>query len=311
MIIEEQLKKRILVLDGAMGTMIKRALSKSDNNSIKEKSNDLLNITRPEIIEKIHKDYIDAGADIIETNTFNCNDLSLKEYGLQGKTYEISLAGARIAKKVAESYKNRKIYVAGSIGPTNMSLYFLSKDKTIDIDSKKEELKKIYIPQIEGVIDGGADIIFIETVYDSLNAEVTLETVLDILRKKQKELPIFVSATLGENGKIYSGETPDELFKKLDRKEVTGYGFNCSYGSAKLISSVKKLCESTDKFILFYPNAGLPDKNGNYVDTPEIMGKYMKELIDGGTVNIVGGCCGTTPEHIKVISSFIKREIAD
>lgn len=302
----DELRTRIMVLDGAMGTMIKRACPKPEDYKGYDGCNDVLNITSPEIIENIHREYIDAGADIIETNTFNCNDLSLKKYGLEGKTYEICLAGANIAKKVADSYKDRKIYVAGSVGPTNMSLYFLSQEKDVDMDAEKEKLKKIYTPQIEGVIDGGADIILLETVYDSLNAQIAIDTVLEILGKKGKELPIFLSATVGEKGRIFSGENPHELFTKLDRKEIAGYGFNCSYGSAKLMDYVRELAKDTDKFVVVYPNAGLPDKDGKYADTPEIMGGYLKELMDSGDINIVGGCCGTTPEYIKIISSCAK-----
>ena len=298
----DQLKNKIMVLDGAMGTMIKSFNLDTEDFMGKDGCNEILNESRSDIIKKIHNLYIDAGADIIETNTFNCNSIALKGYGLENKSYDLNLLGTKIAVSVAKE-KSKKIWVAGSVGPTSLSLFMEGANNL----QKRKVLKEAYYDQIKGIVDGGADIILLETVYDFFNLEVALEVTLEIFKEKNVNLPIFISVTINESGRIFSGESIKEIIEKVDRKEISGYGFNCSFGAKKLIPFVEGIKKYTDKYIIFYPNAGLPDSEGKYADTPEIMANYLKLLIEDRKVDIIGGCCGTTPDHIKAIASIIKK----
>lgn len=296
--IQNELKKRIFILDGAMGTEIKR------NIQLKDKQlNEELNIINPEIIKKIHREYIKAGADIIESNTFNSNEMALQNSKFKGKSYALSFEGVMLAKEIAKEYKN--IYVAASIGPTNKSLFLEKNDCTFDV--KKNEFIKDIKGQIAGVIDADPDLILLETVYDSLNLEIMLEVIKYNFNKKNKQIPIIVSLTVGENGKIFSGESFDEIIEKVDTEDIIGYGINCSYGSEKLINLIEQIALNNRKLMIVYPNAGLPDSNGNYKETPEIFSKYMEKIMRNNKVNIVGGCCGTTSEYIKILSNSSKN----
>lgn len=300
----EELKKRILILDGAIGTTIKKY--RENQNIENDILNEELNLLYPDIVKEIHRSYIKAGADIIETNTFNSNDMSAKKYKIENNSsYKISLTGVLLAKEVAGEIKNKKIYIAGSIGPTSTSL-FLEKNKE-SFEKVKVEFIESIKGQIEGVIDGKPDFLFLETVYDSINLEVMINTIKNIFKQKQVSIPIIISLTLGENGKIFSGETFEEIIKKVDNELIIGYGINCSYGSQNLVNLIEEIERINKKLMIIYPNAGLPDKNGVYKETPEIFVNYMKKIMDNQKVNIVGGCCGTTYEYIKKLSDCSKN----
>ena len=305
-----ELKERILVLDGATGTAIysyklteddfRGEILKGHPTPLKG-CHGLLNITRPDVIREIHQKYIAAGADIIETNTFNCNGISLEEYGIKEMVFQLVKAGAETAGAVADEHfkkSGKKIFTAGSIGPASKSL---SRGQ-ITFD----ELKNIYLVQIGGVIAGGVDCLLIETIYDRLNAEAALSAAEELFFQRGESLPVMPSMTVNNEGKIFSGESVEEVIYKLDREYVISFGINCSSKADDLVPIVKRIKNSTGKYVSLYPNAGLPDENGEYKETPEMMAASMKELVDEGLVNIIGGCCGTNYEHIKAIASMIK-----
>ena len=278
-----ELKKRILVLDGATGTAIQKYnLSEIDFQG-KKGCNEILNISRPDIIKEIHTGYIKAGADIIETNSFNCNRISLKDYGIEDMSYTLSKKGAELAREIADNFyktSGKKIYVAGSIGPTSKSLSLPVGDNPYERELNFDQMKNIYSEQIEGVIDGGADCILIETIFDGLNAKAALIAAEELFEKKNIQLPIMISATVNKQGKIFSGQSIESLIVALDRPSIISFGLNCSFGAKDLIPMIKKIAAFTDKYISLYPNAGLPNENGEYEETPEITTGYLKELVD-------------------------------
>ena len=284
--IRNEIKKRILILDGGIGSSLK-----------KYKFSNFINLENPEIIKNIHQDFIDAGADIIETNTFNINFLTTKE-----KTYKICKTGANLALEVAKKSKDKKIFVAGSIGPTEMSLFSLSKNQDINISDKKNELRKIYFDQIKALIDCNIDFLLFETVYDSLNLEVGLNLAYDIMNKENREIPIIISLTIDEKGKIFSGEDIYDIINKFDCEKILAYGYNCSFGSEKLVNTIKNI--KISKPLIIYPNAGTPDKNGNYLESPEIFVNNLLKIKD--KANIIGGCCGVTPQYINLLRKKLK-----
>lgn len=295
MLLHQLLEKKILILDGAMGTAIKKFnLSSEEFDGCCE----ILNLTHPEIIKKIHLDYLNAGADIIETNSFNCSS-----------SYTLSKLAAQLANDAVKEYSatnERPIFIAGAVGPTNKissNIQGISSEMKIDINS----LEKAYREQIQGLIDGGIDILLIETIFDASNAKVALNVAQKIIRNSNLEIPIMISATINRDGTLFSGETLVELISEIDNPDIISYGFNCSFGVKELIPFVKDLKKHTDKYISFYPNAGLPDAEGKYLDTPHIMLNSLKELIEKKYINILGGCCGTTPEHILAFSNYIKK----
>lgn len=306
-----ELKKRILVLDGATGTAIQKYnLSEIDFQG-KKGCNEILNISRPDIIKEIHTSYIKAGADIIETNSFNCNRISLKDYGIEDMSYTLSKKGAELAREIADNFyktSGKKIYVAGSIGPTSKSLSLPVGDNPYERELNFDQMKNIYSEQIEGVIDGGADCILIETIFDGLNAKAALIAAEELFEKKNIQLPIMISATVNKQGKIFSGQSIESLIVALDRPSIISFGLNCSFGAKDLIPMIKKIAAFTDKYISLYPNAGLPNENGEYEETPEITTGYLKELVDKKQVNILGGCCGTHFSHIKAIADLVKNK---
>ena len=304
----ELLNEKILILDGGFGTaVLSKNISESDlipQGYTVKGSNDVLNITRPEIVEEIHGEFIAAGADIIETNTFNANRISLADYGMENLVRDINLAGAKLAKKAAQE---KGAFVAGSVGPTNKSVSF-----PVDfMDSSKraitpDELFFAYMEQVDALYDGGCDIILIETIFDGLNAKLALQAAKTVFERKGEPLPVMVSTTVNEGGRLLSGQTIEGLFAAINQPEVVSFGLNCSFGAEKMEQFLRDINGFSNKYVSFYPNAGLPDENGNYKDTPDFMAEKIKKLATDGLINIAGGCCGTTADHIKAISEALK-----
>ncbi|HJH07176.1 methionine synthase [Fusobacterium ulcerans] len=304
-----ELKKRVLVLDGATGTAIQKYNLTDEDFQGKKGCNEILNITKPDVIKEIHTKYIEAGADIIETNSFNCNRISLKDYEIEDMSYTLSKKGAELARETADNFyktSGKKIYVAGSIGPTSKSLSLPMGDVPYEREINFDQMKKIYSEQIEGVIDGGVDCLLIETIFDGLSAKAALVAAEDLFEKKNIQLPIMISATVNRQGKIFSGQSIESLITALDRPSIISFGLNCSFGAKDLIPMIKRIASFTDKYISLYPNAGLPNEEGEYEETPEITAGYLKELVDEKKVNILGGCCGTHFSHIKAIADLVK-----
>ena len=317
----EELKKRILVIDGAMGTNIKNyRLKEKDfrgellkSFSVNQKwNNDLLSITNPIIIRNIHKGFLEAGADIIETNTLNSNRFSQGNYSLEGLVYKLNYYGAKIARDLCDEFKlkdGKKRYVAGSVGPTNRIITLRTDiDNTIERNIDFQILKEVYEEQISALIDGGIDIVLIETVINSINAKAAIVAANEVYKRKNKVLPIMVSATISnKSGKLLSGESLIDLEKVIKNENVISIGINCSFGSKGLLPFIKELSKFEDLFISIYPNAGFPNKNGIYEESPIIMARNIEEIIKSGCVNIVGGCCGTTFKHIEEICKMSKK----
>jgi 5-methyltetrahydrofolate--homocysteine methyltransferase len=311
----KELNKRILVLDGATGTMIQKyRLSENDfrgsifRNHKKDLkgNNDILCLTQPEIIAEIHKEYLEAGADIIETNTFNANRISQSDYQTEDSAYEINFSAAKIAKAQADIFSKKNAdkqrFVAGSVGPTNRTLS-MSPDvnnpgyRNISFD----ELKDAYYEQIAGLIEGGADIILIETIFDTLNAKSAIYAVSEYFKKNNVVLPVMLSGTIiDKSGRTLSGQMLDAfLISVAHTPNLLSLGLNCSLGSEDMRQYIKEISEKVNIYTSLYPNAGLPNEFGEYDESPEYMAKYAQEYSKNGYVNIIGGCCGTTPEHIK------------
>lgn len=304
-----ELKKRVLVLDGATGTAIQKYNLTDEDFQGKKGCNEILNITKPDVIKEIHTKYIEAGADIIETNSFNCNRISLKDYEIEDMSYTLSKKGAELARETADNFyktSGKKIYIAGSIGPTSKSLSLPMGDVPYEREINFDQMKKIYSEQIEGVIDGGVDCLLIETIFDGLSAKAALVAAEELFEKKNIQLPIMISATVNRQGKIFSGQSIESLITALDRPSIISFGLNCSFGAKDLIPMIKRIASFTDKYISLYPNAGLPNEEGEYEETPEITAGYLKELVDEKKVNILGGCCGTHFSHIKAIADLVK-----
>ena len=312
-----ELNSRILVLDGAMGTMIQTyKLEEEDfrgdrfkNHEILLKgNNDLLSITRPDIIKDIHIGYIDSGADIIQTNTFSSTSIAMEDYALQDLVYELNFESAKIAREVADKFDNKK-YVAGSIGPTNKTAS-MSPDvndpgfRAITFD----ELVESYKEQIKGLVDGGSDILLVETVFDTLNAKAALMAINDYFEENNISLPVMLSGTITDNsGRTLSGQTVNAFLISLSHFPLLSIGFNCALGADKLRPYLKRLSNSTNFFTSVYPNAGLPNAFGEYDQTPNGMLTQLREYLEENLVNIIGGCCGTTFDHIKLISEEVKK----
>ena len=312
-----EFNSRILVLDGAMGTMIQTyKLEEEDfrgdrfkNHEILLKgNNDLLSITRPDIIKDIHKGYIDSGADIIQTNTFSSTSIAMEDYALQDLVYELNFESAKIAREVTDKFDNKK-YVAGSIGPTNKTAS-MSPDvndpgfRAITFD----ELVKSYKEQIKGLVDGGSDILLVETIFDTLNAKAALMAINDFFEENNTSLPVMLSGTITDNsGRTLSGQTVNAFLISLSHFPLLSIGFNCALGADKLRPYLKRLSNSTNFFTSVYPNAGLPNAFGEYDQTPNGMLTQLREYLEENLVNIIGGCCGTTFDHIKLISEEVKK----
>ena len=307
----EQLNKKILVLDGATGTAIQKYNLDDKFFLGKKGCNEILNITKPEIIKEIHLKYIEAGADIIETNSFNSNKISLSEYNLGDKSYEFAKLSAQLACEVKNRYfekTGKKIWVAGSIGPTSKSASIPTGDIPYERQISFDELREAYSEQIQGLIDGGIDILLIETIFDGINAKSAVVACEEVFEKIGKNFPVMISATVNKQGKLLSGQSVESLVVSLDRNFIISFGLNCSFGAKDLVPLIKKLGKFTDKYISLYPNAGLPNENGEYDETPEKMSEDLKELVEENRINILGGCCGTHFAHISAISKLVKNK---
>ena len=315
--IRKELEKRILVIDGAMGTMIQRyQLTEADfrgerfrdHLSDLQGNNDLLNITRPDIIKEIHAEYLDAGADIIETNTFSTQVISLADYHLEELAYELSYEGARIAKEVASEYtKNnpdKPRFVAGAVGPTNRTAS-LSPDvndpgyRAVTFD----DLAEAYYDQVRGLVDGGSDVLLVETIFDTLNAKAALFAINRYAEESGKHLPIMISGTITDaSGRTLSGQTVEAFWNSIRHANLLSVGLNCALGDREMRPHLEEISNIADVFISAYPNAGLPNEFGQYDETAHETAHQVDDFMQAGLVNIVGGCCGTTPEHIKCIA---------
>lgn len=316
------LKERILILDGAMGTMIQRYKLEEndfrgkrfiDHSSPLKGNNDLLSITKPEIIKEIHAKYLEAGADIIETNTFTSTSIAQADYKLEDIVYEMNFESAKIAREVAdkftESEPGKPRFVAGSIGPTNRSAS-LSPDvndpgfRNITFD----ELVDSYHQQAKGLLDGGVDILLVETIFDTLNAKAALFAIQKLFFETGKKLPVMVSGTITDaSGRTLSGQTDEAFLYSVSNPELLSIGFNCALGAKQLRPHISSLAEKSPLLISAHPNAGLPNEFGEYDETPESTAIQIEEFLKDGLLNIVGGCCGTTPEHIKAIADVAKK----
>lgn len=320
--IREVVKDRILVLDGAMGTMIQRHKLEEedfrrgwfeDHKQPLKGNNDLLSLTRPDIIKDIHSAYFAAGADIAETNTFSGTTIAQSDYGLEDAVYDINYQSAKIAKEVADEFTAKEPekprYVAGSIGPTNRTAS-ISPDvndpgyRAISFD----ELVEAYSLQVKALIEGGVDLLLVETVFDTLNAKAALYAIDVVQEELKTDLPIMVSGTITDaSGRTLTGQTTESFLISISHMPLFSVGLNCALGAKELRPYLKIMDEKAPFFVSAHPNAGLPNEFGEYDETPEQMGDQIEAFLDEGIVNIVGGCCGTTPEHIKVIADKAAR----
>jgi 5-methyltetrahydrofolate--homocysteine methyltransferase len=324
--IEKQLQDQILVLDGAMGTMIQRyPLEEADfrgdrfasHASSLKGNNDLLNLTRPDIIFDIHKEYLAAGADIIETNTFSGTTIAQADYQLEDAVYDINFQGAKLARNAADLFTDKPRFVAGSIGPTNRTAS-ISPDvnnpgyRAVSFD----DLKTAYKEQIEALMDGGVDVLLIETVFDTLNAKAALFAANEVFEHRKIALPIMISGTITDrSGRTLSGQTPEAFLISLQHVKLLSIGLNCALGSELMEPYLEVLSDKSPFAVSAHPNAGLPNAFGQYDETAEIMGLKVESFFKKGLVNIIGGCCGTTPEHIAKIAElaahYSPRKITD
>lgn len=307
------LKEKILILDGAMGTMIQRHKLQEEDyrgerfkevEKLQKGNNDLLCLTQPEIIENIYRAYLEAGADIIETNSFNATTISMEDYGMEQYAKEINIEAAKIAKKAADDYTkqnpNKPRFVAGAIGPTNKTASISPKvENPIFRAITFDDLKKAYKEQAEGLIEGGIDVFLVETIFDTLNAKASLFAIEEVKKERNLDIPIMISVTLSDKaGRTLSGQTIGAFLASINHINYLSVGLNCSFGASDMKPFLKELARLAPSYISAYPNAGLPNQFGEYDETPEIMAVQIKEFIEEGLVNILGGCCGTTPEHI-------------
>ncbi|MDB5227097.1 MAG: 5-methyltetrahydrofolate--homocysteine methyltransferase [Bacteroidota bacterium] len=318
-LLNEIARKRILILDGAMGTMIQRyQLEEEDYRGDRFKDhpyslkgdNDLLSITRPDIVKEIHRQYFEAGADIVETNTFSGTTIAQADYHLEDAVWDINFQSAKIAKEVAdemtakEPHKPR--FVAGAMGPTNRTCS-LSPDvndpgfRAVTFD----ELANAYHDQAKALIEGGSDILLVETIFDTLNAKAALFAIQTLFEEIGREYPVMISGTITDaSGRTLSGQTTEAFLISVSHVNLFSVGLNCALGAKELRPYLQVLAKESPFLVSAYPNAGLPNEFGAYDETPDIMGEQIREFLDLGLVNILGGCCGTTPEHIKKIAEI-------
>ncbi len=320
--IKKLLQKRILILDGAMGTMLQRyKFTEEDFRGDRFKdwkhplqgNNDLLSLTQPEAIAEIHRKYLAAGADIVETNTFSGTTIAMADYYMEDLVYELNYESARIAKKVADEFTakepNKPRFVAGSIGPTNKTAS-MSPDvndpgfRAISFD----ELRIAYKQQVEALLDGGVDLLLVETIFDTLNAKAALFAIEEVKEERNIDPPIMVSGTITDaSGRTLSGQTAEAFLISISHIPILSVGFNCALGADQLVPHLEVLAKKSDHFVSAHPNAGLPNAFGEYDQTPQQMAEQIKEYVEKGLVNIVGGCCGTTPDHITAIANTVKH----
>ena len=313
----EILSTKILVLDGAMGTMIQqykfnesdyRGSQFKDHSCSVQGNNDLLSITQPDAILTIHEKYLEVGADIIETNTFSSTSIGMADYSMESIVYDLNFESAKIAKIAAQKFTDlnpdKPRFVAGSIGPTNRTAS-MSPDvndpgyRAVTFD----DLVESYSEQVNALIDGGVDILLVETVFDTLNAKAALFAIDVILEKRELKLPIMLSGTITDaSGRTLSGQTVEAFVASLSHIPLLSIGFNCALGADLLLPYMKRLSKITDFYTSAHPNAGLPNAFGEYDQTPEEMRLLIRDYLEAQCVNIIGGCCGTTPHHIKLIA---------
>jgi 5-methyltetrahydrofolate--homocysteine methyltransferase len=318
----EALNNRILVLDGAMGTMLQRYKFEEEDyrgerfknwQSPLKGNNDLLSLTQPKAIEEVHAKYLEAGADIIETNTFSATTIAMADYHMEELVYELNYESAKIARKVCDEFtaKNpeKPRFVAGSIGPTNKTAS-LSPDvndpgyRAITFD----ELRIAYKQQAEALIDGGSDLLLVETIFDTLNAKAALFAIDEIQEERNIKIPIMVSGTITDaSGRTLSGQTAEAFLVSVSHLNLLSVGFNCALGAKQLTPYLETVSNNSEFFISAYPNAGLPNAFGQYDESPEFMAEQIREYAEKKLINIIGGCCGTTPEHIKAIADLVKN----
>ena len=319
--IQEEIKKRILVLDGAMGTMLQRYnFSEEDFRGERFKdfphsvkgNNDLLSITQPVAIAEVHAAYYEAGADIVETNTFSSTTIGMADYHMEEFVYELNYEAAKIARKVADEFtaKNpdKPRFVAGSIGPTNRTAS-MSPDvndpgyRAVTFDN----LRIAYKQQVEALMDGGADLLLVETIFDTLNAKAALFAIEEVKDERGIDIPIMVSGTITDaSGRTLSGQTVEAFLIAVSHIPLLSVGFNCALGADLLKPYLQTLSQNTSFNVSAHPNAGLPNAFGEYDETPEQTQAFIKEYLDDNLINIIGGCCGTTPAHIKLIADITK-----
>jgi 5-methyltetrahydrofolate--homocysteine methyltransferase len=320
--IREVIKKRILVLDGAMGTMLQRYnFTEADFRGDRFKdypsslkgNNDLLSLTQPNAIADVHRKYFEAGADIVETNTFSGTTIAMADYDMEDLVYELNFESAKIAKYVATEFTNKNSekprFVAGSIGPTNRTAS-LSPDvnrpefRVVTFD----ELRIAYKQQVEALIDGGVDLLLVETIFDTLNAKAALFAIEEVKEEQNIDIPIMVSGTITDaSGRTLSGQTVEAFLTSISHVPLLSVGFNCALGAKQLQPYLKRLSSQTDFYTSAHPNAGLPNAFGEYDQTPEEMKNLIEAYLKDDLINIIGGCCGTNPEHIKAIAQVVKN----
>ena len=324
--IKSALDRRILIIDGAMGTMIQRHnLDEAGYRGDRFKdwpsdlkgNNDLLSLTRPDIIKEIHKQYLEAGADIIETNTFSSTAIAQADYNMQSLAYELNVASAKIARQAIAEFSinhqpstiNQK-YIAGAIGPMNKTLS-LSPDvnnpgfRSVSFD----EVSEAYYEQVKGLVEGGVDLLLIETIFDTLNAKAAIFAIKKYFRDtKKSELPVMISGTITDaSGRTLSGQTLEAFYTSIAHAKPLSVGLNCALGAAEMRPHIEELSGLATCYTSAYPNAGLPNSMGAYEEEPEETAHFLEEWAKEGFVNIVGGCCGTTPEHIRHIAEKVKK----
>lgn len=321
-LIRQQLEQRILLLDGGMGTMIQSYhLSEEDYRGERFKdwpsdlkgNNDLLSLSQPDIIREIHDKFLEVGSDIIETNTFNANSISMADYDMQDLAYELNVASARLAKEAAQKYTEqnpaKQRFVAGALGPTNRTAS-LSPDVN-DPGMRNvtfEQLVEAYAEATKGLIDGGVDLIIIETIFDTLNAKAAIFAVEQVFDELQMRLPVMISGTITDaSGRTLSGQTAEAFYNSMRHANPITFGLNCALGPDLLRQYVQDISNVSDCYVSAYPNAGLPNEFGEYDLTPEDMALQIGEWAEAGLVNVVGGCCGSTPEHIKAIGDAVAK----
>lgn len=321
--IRELLKQRILIIDGAMGTMIQRHKPTEETyrgerfkdwkHDVKNNS-DILNLTQPQIIESIHREYLEAGADIIETNTFAATRIAQADFALEEYAYELNVEGARIARKAADEYTakdpSKPRFVAGAFGPLNKTLS-LSPDvnnpgyRAVTFD----EVVASYYEQVKGLVDGGAHLLLIETIFDTLNAKGAIFAIKKYFRDTNTEpLPIMISGTITDaSGRTLSGQTLEAFYTSIAHAKPLSVGLNCALGAKEMRPYIEELSQIAGCYVSAYPNAGLPNAMGEYDEEPADTGHFLEDWAKEGFVNIVGGCCGTTPDHIRHIADHVKN----
>jgi 5-methyltetrahydrofolate--homocysteine methyltransferase len=320
--IQQAIQQRILVLDGAMGTMLQRyKFTEEDYRGERFKAypsslkgnNDLLSLTQPHAIAEVHRKYFEAGADIVETNTFSGTTIGMADYNMEDLVYELNFESAKIAKEVADEFTkknpNQPRFVAGSIGPTNRTAS-LSPDvnrpeyRAITFD----QLRVAYKQQVEALIDGGVDVLLVETIFDTLNAKACLFAIEEVKEERNIDIPIMVSGTITDaSGRTLSGQTVEAFLASVSHVPLLSVGFNCALGAEQLKPYLQRLSHETDFYTSAHPNAGLPNAFGEYDQSAKQMQALIEDYLKDGLINIIGGCCGTTPEHIKAIADVAKN----